>query len=138
MIQSNYKPKIVTMTKLFCSKKGIAGQSFHFPIIGDVTFNKDSVIQVEDELVKSFLKVQCGFNFEILDGKSKKKKDTDNDDNMSKGSDVEKEAYINELGLLTNKELDALMSIHPEIEVKEAGPRKQNKIDFLAAKQFSA
>lgn len=112
--------------------KHLAGTIHNFPIIGQVTFSKDNVIEIEDKLVSSFLKLECGFEFEEIKKKDLKKgkEEDENESNLS-----EKELYKKGLLDLKPEELDALVSINPDKETKKL-KTDNAKINYLVNKQY--
>lgn len=131
------------MTKLKCTNKAVANSKMQFPLIGSVEFDKDSVIEVEDNLVNKFLEIKCGFEFEVV-GKKKKgndiakiAKDAQNEEKKEQvTSTPEKDAYLTGLTELKKEELNALLSTHPEEETQKLKTNKA-KIDYLVGKQFN-
>lgn len=121
------------MAKLKCIKPNVAGTQHQFPLIGHVSFDKDSVIVVDDKLVKEFLKIQCGFIFELV-GNSKDEKVSMPDSEVP--ASTEKDIYLEGLESLTNEELNALLGVNDPKETKKLKSKKA-KIDYLVSKQFA-
>lgn len=103
-------------------------QSFTFPIIGKATFNEDNCIDVEESKVEDFLKMDCGFEFQIVDETLSKK--------IAESNEAEKATYKAELEKLDSEEIDALFQAHANSKDVKKNTTKEDKIAFLVKKQF--
>ena len=121
--------------KLKCVNKKVANEKMQFPIIGHVKFDENSTIEVADELVESFLKVKCGYDFVEIgkDGKVAVVEvvlTAEQEELESK-----QEAYKAGLNNLAIEEINALIATNP-IEETQGLRRKTEKVNYLLGKQF--
>lgn len=127
------------MAKLKCIAKRVVnnfssppyGEVHEFPLLGQVMFDDNAIIDVDDELVDDFLKIECGFVFEKF---SKEAEDELNAE-KNKAKEIEVSLYTEGLKELTEEEIDALISQYPKNKIKNLKSLEE-KIDFLVKAHF--
>lgn len=109
--------------------KWTLNETLTLPIIGDVTFDNDNVIDVAIDKVDELLKQECGIKWEIVD-KAKKQQPIDI---IIDQPIVDDNTKLESLQALTTKELKELLVSFPDKETKDLKSKSQI-VEYLVNK----
>lgn len=109
--------------------KWTLNETLTLPIVGEVTFDNDNVIDVANDKVDELLKQECGIKWEIVDkGKKSQAIDIIIDQPI-----VDDNTKLESLQALTTKELKELLVSFPDKETKDLKSKSQ-MVEYLVNK----
>lgn len=106
--------------------KWTLNETLILPIVGEVTFDNDNVIDVANDKVDELLKQECGIKWEVI----KKEKQVVIEDQPKQVDDNTK---LESLQALTAKELKELLVSFPDKETKDLKSKSQI-VEYLVNK----
>lgn len=115
--------------KLKSLNKETINTTITLPLVGDVYFDENNMVEIPDNKVDDLLKLQFGIKFEVKEKQEKIEKKVESEDLIQ----PQPESVLESLQLLSNSELKELLKQYPSEETKDL-KKKNQIIDYLITK----